>query len=219
MPQKTQHSRIADQRPEESRLAELEEAIIARQRDTFKTGGKPKQKPRISASGLTPAEIMRRVPGIDRDTLHLWRKQGYIKAILSGVGRRPTYVYLNSELGRIKQMHDLVKKGYAPRRAYDYVRQQETVLAAEDPDDNRDYKGGIIITPGSGIHAETHMRATFILQPLLRKYGVPDEAIRKIMKDFDLLWTFGLSEDSKRKQADAYAKLHKDEIIRFERKE
>ena len=86
---------------------------------------------------LRPTEILKdRVPGLKREQLLRWTKAGFVKAELRIIGQKPTYVYRESEIERIRQMHELVKEGYAPRRAYEKLTaikltgryQDETVM-------------------------------------------------------------------------------------------
>ncbi len=70
---------------------------------------------------LRPTDVLKRVPGLQREPLLRWTKQGYLLARLETVEGRPTYLYPESELPKLQAVVRLVADGYAPRKAFEKV--------------------------------------------------------------------------------------------------
>ena len=85
---------------------------------------------------LTPAQIIRAVPDIDRDKLHLWRRQGYIKARKAQQGRRAVYLYAEEELAKIQIMAELCQRGLRPQAAYQKARSELAAVDVLSPDES-----------------------------------------------------------------------------------
>ena len=67
---------------------------------------------------LTALEVIGRT-GIDRDTLARWRRQSFLRSVAKQVGPLKTvHAFPVSEIPKIRRMLELVRQGYAPRKAF-----------------------------------------------------------------------------------------------------
>ncbi len=71
---------------------------------------------------LRPTDVLKRVPGLQREPLLRWTKQGYLPARLETVEGRQTYLYPKSAVPMLQAVVTLVDEGYAPRKAFEKVR-------------------------------------------------------------------------------------------------
>jgi DNA-binding transcriptional MerR regulator len=75
---------------------------------------------------LTTGQVSSLV-GMDRNALNRWRMRGYVKPEKRRIGSKDFYFYTDHDAHFINYMWQLVKQGYAPRKAYE----QLSVLESE----------------------------------------------------------------------------------------
>ncbi len=82
---------------------------------------------------MTTRELLKRLPGLSRDTLYYWERRGWIAAI-PGARR----AYSEAEFRKIAKIWEYYQQGLRPEKAYERTLQ-----------DVKDTKGGRASKPGS----------------------------------------------------------------------
>ncbi len=72
---------------------------------------------------LRPVEILRQIPDLKREVLLRWTRQGYVHNKPENLAGRTAYLYPESEIARLRSVAELVREGYAPRKAFEKVGQ------------------------------------------------------------------------------------------------
>ena len=84
---------------------------------------------------MTTRELLKRLPGLSRDTLYYWERRGWIAASPGTPGGRRAYS--EAEFRKIAKIWEYYQQGLRPEKAYERALQ-----------DLKDAKGGRAAKPG-----------------------------------------------------------------------